>query len=520
MSKKSEYFIGVDLGTSGIKAGIVDTDGNVIESSYMGTDLISTAPGRMEQNPNDFYEKTLEIIKDVLRKSKISPGDIYAIAIDGQMGGIIGIDSDFNPITGLDMGLDIRSEKYNDYIHKNYKKLLRIKTCGSPRNTPKIMWWKKENSEVYKNILKFITLNGFVGGKLAGIKGSEAYMDYTLLTFFGMEDFSNLNWSEELCELFDIDIKKLPGIVSPWEVIGKLDKKTAQKCGLLQGIKIVAGSGDQPAGLLGAGIIEPGMIMDVSGSSVLLFMAVNKFIPDTANGIIMYMPSILPDISYAFTYINGGGICLKWFKDEFLLGDNQSLSKNNKNEFDIIEKKIKDIPPGSGGLIFTPYFGGRQCSYDKNLKGTWIGLNWGHKKEHLYRAILESVAYDFNISLSYMRELFPEFNIKRILVMGGGANSGVWNQIKSNVMGVTYGRIEGYQFALRGSGIIAGFGIGAIKDIKKISLNINIEKNITEYIQDKNITEIYQGYNKIYRNIFKNNLKKTFDLLSNQLCIE
>jgi xylulokinase len=514
------YFIGVDLGTSSIKAGIIDINGDVIKSSCMETDLISTAPGRMEQNPEDFYEKTLEIIKVVLEKSKISPKDVYSIAIDGQMGGIIGIDSDFNPITGLDMGLDIRSEKYNDYIHKNYKKLLRKKTCGSPRNIPKIMWWKKENSEVYKNILKFVTLNGFVGSKLAGIKGSEAYMDYTMLTFFGMEDFLKLNWSEELCELFDIDIKKLPRILSPWEVIGELDKKAAQKCGLLQGTKIVAGSGDQPAGLLGAGIVKPGMVVDVSGSSVLLFMAVNKFIPDTENGVIMYMPSVLSKVYYAFTYINGGGICLKWFKDEFLLEDDQGLSKNSKNEFDVIEEKIKDTPPGAGGLIFTPYFGGRQCSYDKNLKGAWIGLNWGHKKEHLYRAILESVAYDFNINISYMRELFPEFNIKRILVMGGGANSGVWNQIKSNVMGVTYGRIEGYQYALRGSGIIAGYGVSAIKDIKKVSSNINIERNITEYIPDKKIREIYQGYNKIYRNIFKNNLKKTFDLLSDQLCIE
>ncbi len=514
------YFIGVDLGTSGIKAGIIDINGDVIESSYIEIDLISTAPGRMEQNPNDFYEKTLEIIKDVLQKSKIPPKDVYSIAIDGQMGGIIGIDSYFNPITGLDMGLDIRSEKYNDDIHKNYKKLLRTKTCGSPRNTPKIMWWKKESPEVYKNILKFVTLNGFVGGKLAGIKGSEAYMDYTLLTFFGMEDFSKLNWSKELCELFDIDIEKLPRIVSPWDIIGELDKKAAQKCGLHQGIKIVAGSGDQPAGLLGAGMVEPGKIMDVSGSSVLLFMAVDKFIPDISNGTIMYMPSILPDISYAFTYINGGGICLKWFKDEFLLEYDLSLYKNNKNVFDIIEEQIEDIPPGAGGLIFVPYFGGRQCSYDRNIKGAWIGLNWGHKKEHLYRAILESIAYDFNMSLSYMKELFPEFNIKRLMVMGGGANSRVWNQIKSNVMGVGYGRIGGYQFALRGSGIVAGFGVGAIEDIKKTILNKNIEKNITEYIPDKEITEIYREYNKIYRDIFKNNLKKTFDLLSNQLCSE
>ncbi|GAG59034.1 unnamed protein product, partial [marine sediment metagenome] len=146
--------------------------------------------------------------------------------------------------------------------------------------------------------------------------------------------------------------------------------------------------------------------------------------------------------------------------------------------------------------------------------------NWGHKKEHLYRAILESVAYDFNISLSYISKLFPEFNIEKILVIGGGANSGVWNQIKSDVMGITYRRIEGYQFALRGSGIIAGYGVGAIKDIEKTSLNMDARKSMTKYIPNKENTEAYRGYNKIYRDLYKNTLKKTFDLLSNQLCIE
>ena len=131
------YFIGIDLGTNGIKAGIVDEQGEVISSSYLETSLISSAPGRMEQDPQDFYYGTLKIIKDILQKSKISPKEVTAISLDGQMGGVIGIDRNFDFITGLDMGMDIRSEKYNDYIHKKYKNKLSKITCGSPRNTPR-----------------------------------------------------------------------------------------------------------------------------------------------------------------------------------------------------------------------------------------------------------------------------------------------------------------------------------------------------------------------------------------------
>ncbi len=124
MFKNPEYFIGVDLGTNGIKAGIVDTGGKIIETSYWETVLESSGVSKMEQNIDYFYISSLKIIRDVLEKSKIPPENISSIAIDGQMGGIIGVDKNFNSVTGLDMGLDIKSEKYNVYIHDNYLKEL------------------------------------------------------------------------------------------------------------------------------------------------------------------------------------------------------------------------------------------------------------------------------------------------------------------------------------------------------------------------------------------------------------
>lgn len=281
----------------------------------------------------------LGIIKDILEKSKISSKNIASISLSGQMGGVIGIDKNFNSITGLDMGLDIRSEKYNDYIHKKFKKQLRGITCGSPRNIPKILWWKNENPEIYKRIIKFVTLSGYIGGKLTGLLGSEAYIDYTTLSFFGGEDILKLDWSDEICKLLDLDMRKLPKVVPPWEVIGKLNKSSAEKCGLLNGTPVVYGAGDQPAGWLGTGLLTPGVMLDVSGSLVILFLVVDRFIPDIENGSVMYIPSIIPNIYYAFVYINGGGICLRWFRDHFLIND-KANGDIGKNKYDEIEKKL------------------------------------------------------------------------------------------------------------------------------------------------------------------------------------
>jgi len=508
------YFIGIDIGTSRIKAGIINATGDVIYSSYRETGLRSTGPGRMEHEPDKIYSDALEIIKEILDRSKISPDKIEAIGIDGQMGGVIGIDKNFNSVTGLDTYLDIRSERYNDFIHKKYNKQLREITCGSPLNFQKIIWWKKNKPEKYKKVLKFITINSYVSGKLAGNKGDRACIDHTLISFFGVEDLLKLNWSEDLCKLFGLEINKLPDIKPPWEIIGGISKISSEKCGLLKGTPIVTGAGDQPAGLLGAGLLNKGEIIDVSGSTNLLILVVDKFIPDIKNGVVMYMPSIIKGIYYAFIYVKGGGVCLQWFRDQFLLDEKTENEYIKKSKYEIIEEKAKKIPPGSDGLIFIPHFGGRQCPYSGSMKGAWIGLNWGHRKEHMYRAILESIAYEYNIGLSSIIRLFKDYKIENIMVTGGGSKSKLWNKIKADVLGMPYFIMESYQFALRGSGLIAAYGVGAISDLENVASKSNIISYKNKYMPDKKNNKIYNSYIKIYKDIFKKPLGKTSDRLS------
>jgi len=510
------YFIGVDLGTNGIKAAVIDLRGNIIESSYWETALSSSGAGRMEQNPDDFYHDTLQIIREVLEKSRIHSKNVAGVALDGQMGGVIGIDKDFNSLTGLDMALDIRSEKYNAYIHKKYGELIAKITCGSPRNGPKIMWWKKEQPDIYGHIFKFVTLNGYVAGKIAGLKGEQAFIDHTLISFFGIDDVAELKWSANLCELFNIDMEKLPLIVSPWKIVGKVDHFSAQRCGLKQGTPILAGAGDQPTGFLGAGLVTPGSIIDVAGSSTILSMCVDKFIPDLKHRAVMYIPSVVPRIYHAFTYINGGGISLRWFRDEFTAQEKILTKEDKKSVYEILEEKASHIPPGSENLLFIPYFGGRQCPYDSKLRGGWVGLNWGHKKEHLYRAMLEALAYDYNLGLKPMKEMFNKFKIRKILVTGGGSNSKLWNQIKADVLGLPYIRLGSYEFALRGCGIIVGYGVGAYQDLVSTARDMNRDTKGEKFLPDKDNYKIYSIYNQIYRNIFFNSLQETFHLLAEQ----
>jgi xylulokinase len=498
----SAYFVGVDLGTSGVKAGVVSEDLVVRASSYWDTELSSEGPGRMEQSPEVYYRQTLRIIAEVVNRAGISPGEVEGIALDGQMGGVIGIDKNFESITGLDMGLDIRSETYNELFHLRHGELLVETTCGSPRNTPKIIWWKREQNHIYNKVRKFVTLSCFVAGRMAGLGAENAFIDHTLISFFGNEDAKHRIWSEELTGLLDLDMDKFPRIVSPWTKIGGLTAEAARMSGLVDGVPVFAGAGDQPAGLLGGGFMQPGSLLDVSGSSTLLIQCVDDFKPDRAHAAVVYMPAVVDGIYHALTYINGGGMSLSWFCDEFLPGQPEDAvhAAQDKSGYASLTEKATALPPGSNGLLFLPYFGGRQCPYASEFRGGWLGLNWGHRAEHLFRSMLEALAYDYLLGLEFMRELFPSYAYDAIDATGGGSKNALWNSIKADILGLPLVQLEGYDFAIRGCAMLAGYGLGIYDDLK--ADKIPGRKESARFLPDPDRHRLYNRYYELFKSLY------------------
>lgn len=197
-----QYLIGVDVGTTGIKAGLFRLDGSMEASAYRETNLYYPRPDAVEQYPQEFYEGVCACVKDMMRASAINPADVAALSIDGQMAGILGIDEDWNAVTNYDSWLDNRCKGYVDYITENHcTRVLEI--CGLPPATShcaKILWWQNEQKEVFKRIAKFIQPAAYVAGKLAGLKAKDAYIDYTYLHFSGLSDAVQAVWSGELLQ--------------------------------------------------------------------------------------------------------------------------------------------------------------------------------------------------------------------------------------------------------------------------------------------------------------------------------
>jgi len=251
------YLIGVDIGTGGTKAAIFDAEGHLLASAYEESKIRYPKPGWVEQDQDDFYRSSVNTIKEIIIKSGVNPKDVAAIAFDSQMSGIGGIDEKWNPIIRYDSWLDTRCEPYIEFMRQKAGDLILKKTGCAPTyaHGPKILWWKNEQEKVFDKIYKFIVPACYVAGKMAGLKGEEAFIDYTYIHFSGFSDTEKMGWSEDLCDIFQIPDSKLPKIVRPWDIVGKLTPEAARDCGLIGGIPIAAGAGDTAASLLGAEVV-------------------------------------------------------------------------------------------------------------------------------------------------------------------------------------------------------------------------------------------------------------------------
>lgn len=461
------YLIGVDLGTMGTKAAIFDTEGNLVALAFEESKLLYPKPGWVEQEPADFYLSSLRTIKECLEKSGVEPREVAALAFDGQMAGIGTIDAQWQTPTPYDSWLDTRCKPYIDRM-REHQDLIIEKSGGPPTYShgPKILWWKHEEPEVFSRIHKFVVPGCYVAGRMAGLKGDDAFIDYTYIHFSCLSDTKEARWSEELCHLFNIPMEKLPRIVKPWEIIGQLTAEAAEGCGLLAGTPIAAGCGDQAAGMLGAAMVEAGMVFDVAGTASVFSICVDRYTPDLEHKTLFSGRLVPEDLWYALAYINGGGLNLRWFRDQLAKEEKAKAEREGGSAYAMLDAAAASVPPGSDSLLFLPHLGGRVTPSDPDLRGLWLGFTWSHRKEHLYRSLLEGIAYEYAYYLDIEKSLLSGLEFKEARVIGGGSRSDFWNQIKADVLGIPYVRLNREEYAVLGSAIVAGYAVGIFDDLK------------------------------------------------------
>jgi xylulokinase len=468
---KSRYLIGVDLGTSSTKAALYTTAGTLVAEAGVEVPLYYPKPGVVEQESDDFYRTAAETVHTCITESGINPRQVAAIAFDSQMAGVGMIDEDYQSTGRFDSWLDMRCQPQIHFIDQNYGDLV-TRLSGCPPtcdHAPKILWWKEERPQVYERTAKFVMPSAYVAGRMAGLKAGEAFIDYTFLHFSGLSDAQHGAWSDELCDLLGVDQDKLPRIVEPWHVVGEVREKAAVDFGLAAGTLIAAGCGDTAAGALGAGIVRPGMLFDVAGTASVLAASTATYVADVENRALLTMRSVIPGLWNPLAYIGGGGQALRWYRDQFF---NNFQGRPQDKKGDLYAQMIAlagEAPPGCEGLFFSPHLGGRICPATPEMRGAWLGFSWGHTQAHFARAVLESIGFEYAYYLSILKEAVPNLELTEARVIGGGARSNPWNQIKADILGVPYQRLLRSEFGSWGSAMIAGKAAGIFDDLAEVA---------------------------------------------------
>ena len=465
MHKK--YLIGVDLGTSGTKAALYDVDGRLIAEASLEVPIYYPKPGVVEQENDDFYRTAAQAVRQCVEKSGVDPREIAAIAFDSQMAGVGSVDDDYRPATRFDSWLDMRCQPYIERMDREAgDRVIELTGCAPTcDHGPKMLWWKHERPEEYARIRKFVMPSAYVAGSMCGLKADQAFMDYTFIHFSGFADSANLRWSKELCDQFGLDMDKLPEIVEPWKVIGEVTEAAAKDFGLAPGTAVAAGCGDTAAGALGAGVVCEGMVFDTAGTAAVFAASTDKIVSDQKHRALLSMHSVIPGLYHPLAYIAGGGIALRWFRDQFY---NTLRGQPQPTESDLYAEMIDmaaKIAPGADGLMFSPHLGGRICPSAPAMRGAWTGFSFGHTQAHFFRSVLESVAFEYAYYLRVLTDTLPGAQMQEARVVGGGAKSDVWNQIKADVLGLPYQRLQRSEFGSWGSAMIAGKAAGLINDL-------------------------------------------------------
>jgi xylulokinase len=456
--------IGIDVGTQGTKGLLLTQDGQQLSSAFRPSDLRRPAPGVVEEDPERQFATVCEVIQQCLDSSGADPSGLAAVAISGQMAGVIGIGEDGRNVTPYDSWLDTRCSPYAGEMDRSAgEAIIRSAGCAPSFNHgPKILWWRNERPEVFRTIGSFVQPGGYTAMRLCGLTASEAFIDHTYLHFSGFADNAAGRWNLALCEQFGLDPSLLPRIVEPHSVVGAVTAEAAARSGLKAGTAVVAGCGDTAASFLACGATAEGICVDVAGTASVFAATTSSYRPDLAHRMLACGRSATPRLWHSYAYINGGGMNLEWFRRE--IADGRRGDASDELSFEDLERLAAQAPR-DGAPVFVPHLEGRVCPSEPDLRGGWLGVTRTTSIGALYRAVLESIALEYGLYRQAILSLYPNLRLRELRITGGGERSTLWNQIKADVLGMSVAQVQGGGGAPLGAAMLACFGTGLVADL-------------------------------------------------------
>ncbi len=478
-----KYLIAHDLGTTGNKATLFDSDGNMIKSVVSRYDTNFFNGTWAEQNPSDYLRAVFETNKQLLKDTDIDK--VEAIAFSGQMMGCVVVDVECNHLRPAIIWADQRSIEEENFLRSRIdeKKFYRITghKISASYSIEKLMWIRENEPEFFSKTHKMLQPKDYVIAKLTG----KFVTDYSDASGTNAFDLNNFCWSSEILSAVDIDACLLPEVFESTHIVGEIDETTSAISNLPIGTKIVIGGGDGLCAAVGAGSVEENVFYNYLGSSSWVAYTSKTPVYDeemrTYNWAHIIKGYVTPNGT-----MQAAGNSYDFLKN--------LLYKNEMDVYNIIDREISSSEIGANGLIYLPYImGERSPRWNDAARGAYIGMKMEHKRADFMRAGIEGVLMNLSLILDIFKN---HVDISAVNIIGGLSQSDEICKILSDIYGVTANRLNHPEEATSiGAAVTAGVAVGVLKDFSEVNKFIKTEEsfscNIENHREYNNIKEVF-----------------------------
>lgn len=489
------YYIGIDIGTSSVKALLIDSGGRVIKTAVPEYSFQTPKPLWAEADPLDWWEATQQAIKELLLK--VQSSEIAGIGLTGQMHGMVAMNKEGFVLRPCIMWNDQRSHLECDEITERVgqKKILSI--TGNPVlpgfTAPKILWTQKNEPDLFALIDKVVLPKDFIRYKLTG----SFFSDVSDASGTSLLDVGKRTWSQEMFDCMGWPISWMPEVTESTEVSAKISAEAATLTGLLEGTPVVAGGGDCAAQAVGSGIVEEGKVSVTLGTSGVVFAQSDEYRVEP-NGKLHAFCHAVPGKWHVMGVMLSAAGSFQWYKNQFGMEEQRIEKEGGANAYETLTKEAQQVIAGSEGLFFLPYLSGERTPHpDPYARGCFIGMSLRHQKKHHTRAVLEGVSYGLNDSLSMMQEL--GVNPNEIILSGGGSRSALWKQMLADIFATPCAMVNALEGAAYGAAILAAVGVGGFGTVQEACSSF-IQK--IETVDPGPNLETYKRNYPIYKSLY------------------
>ena len=481
------YVLGIDIGTTSVKAVLASSAGELLDEANAGHDLLSPHPNWAEEDANIWWSNTQKAVKTLLDRHPEKADRIRAIGTSGMVPALVLLDEEDRPVRNTIQQNDARALSQIQQLQQELDQETLYQRTGGYTNQqhvlPRLLWVKENEPEIWNRVHTVMGSYDYIVFRLTGVISLE--MNWAVES--GLLDIRTREWIDDYFAPFGLQKEWFPPVNPSMEVVGHT--RGCQALGLPDGIPVIAGSADHVASTLAAGILQQGDLLIKFGGAGDILYCVEEI---TTSKELFFDYHIVPDKYLLNGCMAASGSLVKWFTHDIIDAKSPTI-------FQELDRGAEKVPPASDGLIVLPYFLGEKTPiFDPTARGTLFGLTLSHTKEHIFRAILEAVIYGFRHHIEVIENL--GYTPRQIIATNGGARSKFWCQIAADVLGTTVRSYPSHPGSALGVAFLAGMATGVFSSWEQIH---DFLTDYRVYTPNPENVPIYNRAYRIYRDLYQ-----------------